>query len=335
MTECKYEGCEEKALEGSECCIFHKPDKNEEEAREFYKKIRQEAREPEGEIFEDEEGEEHKRWVFEEEVNWTGFYFPSIPDEQETEAKCFSFLRAKFRKSVKFNHAHFVDIVTFGRARFENKVKFKNTHFNGPATFFTDIDFEDEVSFRNAEFNSIGVDFNRTHFEGTTVFSNAEFASPPYFQDTTFKDDTWGEYAYRTVRQQWEEKGDRDRADDYFQREMIMKRGQMNWISLERPFSYLMSWTTGYGTSWPKVLRTWAFIIGLFGTVYWLFPTSLNGNGNIAESFYFSIITFTTLGYGDIHPVGNLWQLIAGFESVLGGILMAAFVLVFGRKYMR
>lgn len=33
--ECEHEGCQEPALEDSEYCIFHKLDKNEEEAKEF------------------------------------------------------------------------------------------------------------------------------------------------------------------------------------------------------------------------------------------------------------------------------------------------------------
>ena len=47
---CGYKGCEEPALEDSNKCIFHKPDKIDEEVREFYKRIRDGAREPEGEV---------------------------------------------------------------------------------------------------------------------------------------------------------------------------------------------------------------------------------------------------------------------------------------------
>ena len=43
------------------------------------------------------------------------------------------------------------------------------------------------------------------------------------------------------------------------------------------------------------------------------------------ESFYFSIITFTSLGYGDIAPTG-IGRLIASFEVLAGLILVAVFV---------
>lgn len=49
-----------------------------------------------------------------------------------------------------------------------------------------------------------------------------------------------------------------------------------------------------------------------------------------ADSIYFSTATFTTLGYGDIQPLG--WgKAIATVESFLGALLLALFVFVLGR----
>jgi hypothetical protein len=43
--------------------------------------------------------------------------------------------------------------------------------------------------------------------------------------------------------------------------------------------------------------------------------------GGIADFFYFSITTYTTLGIGDVHPRGPL-RLIAGVESLNGLVLI-------------
>ena len=49
-------------------------------------------------------------------------------------------------------------------------------------------------------------------------------------------------------------------------------------------------------------------------------------------SLYFSAITFATLGYGDIQPVGPWARAIAGFESLVGSLLMALLVFVLTRR---
>lgn len=48
-------------------------------------------------------------------------------------------------------------------------------------------------------------------------------------------------------------------------------------------------------------------------------------------SLYFSVVTFTTLGYGDIRPMG-FSQYIAASEAVIGASLMALLVFVLGRR---
>ena len=52
------------------------------------------------------------------------------------------------------------------------------------------------------------------------------------------------------------------------------------------------------------------------------------------DSFYFSIITYLTVGYGDLCPLGiNRW--IAGIEGFVGVFLMAYFTVAFVRKILR
>ncbi|MGB5064259.1 MAG: potassium channel family protein [Candidatus Competibacter sp.] len=42
---------------------------------------------------------------------------------------------------------------------------------------------------------------------------------------------------------------------------------------------------------------------------------------NLEKSLYFSVVTFTTLGYGDITMVDSKWRLLSGIEA-LDGILL-------------
>lgn len=49
---------------------------------------------------------------------------------------------------------------------------------------------------------------------------------------------------------------------------------------------------------------------------------------------YFSTVTFTTLGYGDYHPVGWV-KLIAAAEAFLGAVTIALLTVIFARRFIR
>jgi len=61
----------------------------------------------------------------------------------------------------------------------------------------------------------------------------------------------------------------------------------------------------------------------------------LNRKLSLLECSYFSLITFTTVGYGDIHPTGYL-RYLSGLESLTGFVLItwsASFLFLEMQKY--
>jgi len=54
--------------------------------------------------------------------------------------------------------------------------------------------------------------------------------------------------------------------------------------------------------------------------VYYFLPGRA-GLADFSEAAYFSIVTFTTLGYGDV-TLGPDWRLLAGIEAMVGIILI-------------
>ena len=55
------------------------------------------------------------------------------------------------------------------------------------------------------------------------------------------------------------------------------------------------------------------------------------------KTLYFSVVTFTTLGYGDLVPVGPVGpsRVIAAIEAFTGSFTLALFVVVFVKKMTR
>ena len=99
-------------------------------------------------------------------------------------------------------------------------------------------------------------------------------------------------------------------------------------------FSFLV-W--GYG---EKPLRTFfsgLAVVTLSGFLYTgceLLSSGMVIKPTFFEAFYFSVITFTTVGFGDIIPVG-VSKLVVIFESLCGVFFIPLFVIGLSRKYLR
>lgn len=96
--------------------------------------------------------------------------------------------------------------------------------------------------------------------------------------------------------------------------------------------------TSLYGES----LGRWTFasliIIFLFSSFYFFVPNILNNPlSNIVQAIYFSIVTFTTLGYGDLFPGAGsiLGQFLVIAEVIIGYMMLGGLVSIFTKKIFR
>jgi voltage-gated potassium channel Kch len=58
----------------------------------------------------------------------------------------------------------------------------------------------------------------------------------------------------------------------------------------------------------------------LWAVVYYLNP-HISSLSSFSESIYFSLITFTTIGYGDV-VIDSEWRILAGLEAINGIMLV-------------
>ncbi|MCA9683286.1 MAG: two pore domain potassium channel family protein [Myxococcales bacterium] len=72
---------------------------------------------------------------------------------------------------------------------------------------------------------------------------------------------------------------------------------------------------------------TWALVhLGLDATLSGAFNRSLQTSQGFTDAFYFSFVTLTTLGYGDIVPTHPLTQALVTVEALVGQVYLVVLV---------
>jgi hypothetical protein len=92
----------------------------------------------------------------------------------------------------------------------------------------------------------------------------------------------------------------------------------------------------GYGERPARIFMTAFTLIGVYATIYYFFAPELTMEASLAthlvNSIYFSVITFTTVGFGDILPKTPHMKLICASEALFGCFTMGLVVAGFSNK---
>ncbi|MBE0367505.1 ion channel [Pseudoalteromonas aurantia] len=156
------------------------------------------------------------------------------------------------------------------------------------------------------------------------------------------------EEIYRLLRKAAEQQGLFEMAGKYTYNELRMRHQQYPKNSKKRWISSAINLLCGYGEKPENVIRFSLIMIAVCAVLYFITGISyqdqiiqLSSSNTFVEnlsallnSFYFSVVTFTTLGYGDITPVG-ISRLIASIEAFTGSFSLALFVVVFVKRMTR
>lgn len=216
--------------------------------------------------------------------------------------------------------------------------------------------------------NLISAHLNKAHLEGanlrTTDLSYADLegatladrqvtlAGAEFWSDTRLESAHWGNYilgeeeeanfyeaadSYRRLKQWYTNAGIYDVAGEFFFREMEAKRKGLRW----RPQPWHRGWLnihafiSGHGERPLRVIR-WA-AIWIFGltAIYYLIDATWSLSA-VWNSLYFSMVSFTALGYGSWVTTTNEWMKgVGAFESFMGVFTIALFLVTFTRKMRR
>ena len=307
--------------------------------------------------------------VFQEEVNFRRSLFEADIDFDEAilHGPC-AFREAIFQRRADFHSVIFHKSASFWRARFHNVADFHGAHFNENAVFH-EANFLIEVNFRRALFQGM-LDCTGTWFPETTAFNNATFFGPANFtgaqfvsvaafRDVQYIPDTLSHAVkaklsrklYRPTAFYLESRHIDEVANPFFKRyvgdqQFIRAFNQANPI-----LAKLWRWSSDYGRS----LGLWAlwsvFFAILFTFAYMPFPEWLPAwiqdwaprfhqttgfySGRtltFSDCFYFSVVTFTTLGFGDVVADNASARFLVALEVIFGYVMLGGLISIFSNK---
>ena len=309
--------------------------------------------------------------VFEENTIFSGPW--SEPDSVSVEFKSdVIFNSSVFKSQARFRNSIFSGAASFDGCTFNGVVTFKNAVFCGDAKFRT-VSFNGYCLLGSAVFNS-SARFSNSHFAKGVNLSEVKFYGPidfggvysssravPIYESIFFARRKYGEDEsfWRFVKQSAQEAGYYQLAGECFYNERCAGlwkkfRGQGYYDALSPPKKLLRLLAAvrlipelvfgrllfGYGERPVRVLAASAIIIVACAFFYSSPGSLVYRESHIEPSFlqglYFSTITFTTLGYGDLYPAPDEFcRLVAMTEAVAGGCLIALFIVCLAKRFSR
>jgi len=204
------------------------------------------------------------------------------------------------------------------------------------------------VNLRNARFNEktilYDVNWYQCQIDNSTLKLADNQLDKKVIQEKN-NDYAKAKEVYRNLKNYFRQEGMYNISGEYYYRERLMET-KYNWKEKKYPqwiSNIFLKLITGYGERPLNILIWWIGIIFGCALIYYFFSGIYNGiaynitlySPNFLETLYFSIVTFTTLGFGDLAPKPGFFQLFASFEALLGAIFMAMFIFVFARKMIR
>jgi uncharacterized protein YjbI with pentapeptide repeats len=281
------------------------------------------------------------------------------------------FRYTQFSKEALFEGAKFSGDTSFHEVQFSIRTMFNETQFSGEADFGF-AQFYEEVEFRGSLFSGIA-HFVDAQFSKKAIFLDAEFTGKSNFSNVNFKDFTqcdmtntsfYNVYGLLEYLVKNKQKIKHPRGLKYLHNECKPILGEatvsrLPLLSREiKDDIYLMS----FKEKLPKLhfiwwlfadcgrsfLRwaLWSILFALlfafiYHNIFYLNDVESFNRANIHDTWpglsliYYSVVTFTTLGFGDITPKPGWLQFWVMLEVSLGYIMLGGLISILANKLAR
>ena len=237
------------------------------------------------------------------------------------------FKSANFREGASFMHATFSDDAEFG-----------HTHFSGN-TYFNSVKFKGNSEFTSAEFDE--VDYSNTAFSQLFLLHDAEFKRIKISWNSLKDLYSFDGPTYIKLIKNFREQEQFEDADDAYYQYRQVSQANKKW-SYSKVMDVVAWASCGYGVKPGRPLIWGVGIILGSSFIYWLgsgirrLKESDGDDSRVScwDAFYFSVVTFTTVGYGDWYPVDRYRKFVM-IEGVLGWLLLALFLVTLANVMIR
>jgi len=274
-----------------------------------------------------------------------------------------------FEGDTKFKKATFEGAAVFKNTTFEEDADFKEVTFEIDTDFQVkslgkDINFVKvnlfpgkKLNFK-VENNKGNVSFERAYLENTYLDLDLGAGVLIDFTDTLLrntkieknqienrilqeeqKEFSEAKEVYLLLKNNFHSIGKYENESWAFKKEKDMERkGNCHFKTLHKwLWSCFLNGIFGYGEQPGKVIISAISIILIFTFLFMssgISGTSIGGSisKNFLDCVYFSVITFTTLGYGDFRPLEGWSRIFSGTEAFIGALMMALFIYTFARR---
>jgi uncharacterized protein YjbI with pentapeptide repeats len=274
-----------------------------------------------------------------------------------------NFRDANFASNATFRDANFAGLANFEGANFDGNADFWDANFAG-YTIFSDTNFAGNANFGFVNFADY-VEFRDANFASRATFDSTEF-NKGHFTRATFTTVSLDESEFNQMKVEWSSLKDAlvfdgpiyiklikhfrgveqfEDADAAYYQYRRLSQASKKW-SYSKLMDVVAGASCGYGVK-PARPLIWAFVlIMVFTLVYWRGKgikrlKENDGDKNrvsrwaaFYNAFYFSVVTFTTVGYGDWYPEDR-YRIVVMIEGVLGWLLLALFIVTLANVMIR
>ncbi|EQK43517.1 ion channel family protein [[Clostridium] bifermentans ATCC 638] len=272
------------------------------------------------------------------------------------------FSNALFKKDVIFDNCRFEKNIIFRNVIFKSNVSFKNCVFYGDC-IFENVDFAENLTSEKIFIHS-KIKGQKVYFENIKnmprldgiIFSNC---SKVLLKNIEYSKNDYenAKVNYRIAKNQCSVTGDYEKLGHYYYMERYYGgrcikrsafRSNMQYINAKF-MDFLSRIIIGYGEKPLNIFIISFFIISLFAILYMITGVKYNNKiikigevkniyeliKNYIDLWYFSMVTFSTVGYGDMIVINIAGKALVSIEIFLGVTMGASWASVIFRKMSR